>query len=366
MRLTCTICTALVVILCGCQRRILWEDLADRAVVPVSVNWERSQWKEYGETQRPSGMTLYVYDNDAKAKPMEVKTNNIEKASLILGEGWWNILVFNQSIDEYSSLGFRDMDDYKLARIETVPQQTRWFSSTRAEWLTRSNSPYASQTRADVLQEAEVSTTKQPIWIAVGHQDMVQVTEEMMKGNYVPHTRAQEDGGLEISPLPAIMKMKVKVHFTNFASLHSIRCVVSGIAGDWVMSSGKAGTSRTAHELTGWTVSQDGRASTSGAVETLMQTFGLPLDYDYSADAMYLHLDIMLKNGEVMSLDSPVGDMVEHDAGEGIQIMLDFGAGDEDSEHNPPIKLPDLQGIGGGGMDASVDGWNQEIVNITI
>lgn len=323
--LVCILC------LCGCRRCAHSNDSAGKVAVPVTVDWTGSQWKEYGEADRPSGMTLLAYDNEGKLKPVEVKTNNVDKASLNLDRGMWNILVFNQSIGEYSSLRFCNMDDYRQARIEAVPQETRWFSSTRAD------------------ARGTVSTTKQPIWIAVGRHDLLNATGD----------------GIVISPQAVIRRMKVKLCFANFASLYSVRCVVSGIAGDWIMSKGQAGTGRTAHELTGWTVSPEGRASGLGTVETVLQTFGLPGDYDYSADAMYLHLDILLKDGQVVSFDNPVGDMVEHDPEEGVHILLSIGSGDGGSVHNVPIELPKVQS-NGGGMDASVEGWDQEIVNIKI
>lgn len=320
-----------ILCLCGCRRCTQGDDSSGKVAVPVTVDWEGSQWKEFGEAGRPSGMTLLAYYNEGKIKPVELKTNNVDKASLSLSKGMWNILVFNQSIDEYSSLRFSNMDDYSQARVETVPQETRWFTSSRAD------------------AQGTVSTTRQPIWIASGHYDMLNAT----------------GSGIVISPQAAIRRMKVKLRFANFASLYSVRCVLSGIAGDWIMSRDQAGTARTAHELTGWTVPPEGRAGGLGTVETVLQTFGLPGDYDYSADAMYLHLDIMLKDGKVLSFDNPVGDMVEHDPEEGVHILLDVGSGDEESGHNAPIELPEVQSTGGG-LNASVDGWDQEIVNIKI
>lgn len=320
-----------ILCLCGCRRSAHGDDPAGKVLVPVTVDWEGSRWKEYGEAERPSGMTLLAYYNEGKIRPVELKTNNVDKASLSLSKGMWNILVFNQSIDEYSSLKFSNMDDYGQARVETVPQETRWFTSSRAD------------------AQGTVSTTKQPIWIAVGHHDMLNATGD----------------GIVISPQAAIRRMKVRLRFTNFASLYSVRCVLSGIAGEWMMSRDQAGTARTAHELTGWTVSPEGRAGDLGTVETVFQTFGLPGDYDFSADAMYLHLDIMLKDGQVLSFDNPVGDMVEHDPEEGVHLFLAVGTGDEESGHNAPIELPEVK-ITGGGLNASVDGWDQEIVNIKI
>lgn len=345
----------LILFATSCDRRQLWDEWDELVPVDIKVDWSGSRWPDFDEGIAPTGMSVYAYDQTGKQDPVVVVTNEIERTELKLYDGDWNIFVFNQSVMEYASLKFSGMDKYSSAQIETIPQVSRWFSSSRAEWVTRSNSPWAVQTRANAETRADEYslTTKQPIWFANDCYEGVIIDEDKIIREFTPHTRFSD--GIFYTK-SSIIKMGVKVHFKGYGNLYTVRSVISGVAKSYNISQMHAQTEMTAHELTGW----KGVAETdsTGYVETTFQTFGLVKGYSYKPEELYLHLDVMLVDGEtIMTYDLPVGNLVKKSNEDDIDLIIDV----ED-----PLELPNVKMTGdGNGFDITVSDWEDEI-NIDI
>jgi len=345
----------LILFATSCDRRQLWDEWDELVPVDIKVDWSGSRWADFDEGAAPTGMSVYAYDQTGKQDPVVVVTNDIEHTELKLYDGEWNIFVFNQSVMEYASLKFSGMDKYSSAQIETIPQVSRWFSSSRAEWVTRSNSPWAVQTRANAETRADEYslTTKQPIWFANDCYEGVIIDEDKIIREFTPHTRFSD--GIFYTK-SSIIKMGVKVHFKGYGNLYTVRSVISGVAKSYNISQMHALTEMTAHELTGW----KGVAETdsTGYVETTFQTFGLVKGYTYKPEELYLHLDVMLVDGEtIMTYDLPVGNLVKKSNEDDIDLIIDV----ED-----PLELPNVKMTGdGNGFDITVSDWEDEI-NIDI
>ena len=345
----------LILFATSCDRRQLWDEWDELVPVDIKVDWSGSRWPDFDEGIAPTGMSVYAYDQTGKQDPVVVVTNEIERTELKLYDGDWNIFVFNQSVMEYASLKFSGMDKYSSAQIETIPQISRWFSSSRAEWVTRSNSPWAVQTRANAETRADEYslTTKQPIWFANDCYEGVIIDEDKIIREFTPHTRFSD--GIFYTK-SSIIKMGVKVHFKGYGNLYTVRSVISGVAKSYNISQMHAQTEMTAHELTGW----KGVAETdsTGYVETTFQTFGLVKGYSYKPEELYLHLDVMLVDGEtIMTYDLPVGNLVKKSNEDDIDLIIDV----ED-----PLEIPNVKMTGdGNGFDITVSDWEDEI-NIDI
>lgn len=346
----------LMILATSCDRRQLWDEWDTLMPVDIDVNWSGSRWADFDEGQPPTGMSVYAYDQTGVQQTATVVTNSIEHVEMKLYDGEWNIFVFNQSVMEYASLQFSGMDKFASAQIETIPQTSRWFSSSRAEWVTRSNSPWAVQTRATRAQTRadEYSlTTKQPIWFANDCYKGVIIDEGSIIRDFTPHTRFS-DG--TFYPQSAIIKMGVKVHFKGFANLYTVRSVISGVAKSYSISKMHSLSEMTAHELTGWTSKAE--TDSTGYVESKFQTFGLVNGYSYQPEELYLHLDVMLVDGQtIMTYDLPVGNLVKTTEDDDIDLIIEI---------KDPLELPDVQMTGGGkGFDITVSDWEDEI-NIDI
>ena len=346
----------LMLIATSCDRRQLWDEWDTLVPVDVKVNWKQSRWADFDEGEAPTGMSVYAFDQTGKQEPVVIVTNSIEHIEAKLYDGDWNMFVFNQSVMEYASLKFSGMNRYASAQIETIPQASRWFASSRAEWVTRSNSPWAVQTRATRGQTRadEYSlTTKQPIWFANDCYEGVIIDENSIIRDFTPHTRF-DDG--TFYPKSAIIKMGVKVHFKGFANLYTVRAVISGVAKSYNISKMHSQNEMTAHELTGWTSKAE--TDSTGYVETNFQTFGLVDGYSYQPEELYLHLDVMLVDGQtIMTYDMPVGNLVKTTEDDDIDLIIEI---------KDPLELPNVKMTGGGnGFDITVSDWEDEI-NIDI
>lgn len=355
----------LTCIFASCERRKLWDEIVEKAPVDVEADWTRSRWQDFDEGATPTGMSVYAYDKSGKQKPEVVVTNNLEHATIMLESGLWNMYIFNQSVMEYASLMFSGMDNYYSARIETIPQASRWFASSRAEWVTRSNSPWAAQTRSrtraqkDGTRADEYSlTTKQPIWFASDTREEVLITEDMVIREYTPHTRF--DNG-KFYPLSAVKNVDVKVYFKGVKNLYTTRAVISGVAKSYSISERSALSELTAHEITGWNLVKDETNQELGYLEAKMQTFGMVKGFSFASEDLYLHLDVMLVDGQtIMTYDLPVGNLVKYTNG-GTDIDINIEVKKDD-----PLELPNVQMTGGGnGFDITVSDWEDEI-NIDI
>lgn len=351
----------LMLFVSSCDRRQLWDEWDTLVPVDINVDWNGSRWSDFDEGEPPTGMSVYAFDQTGQHDPALVVTNDIEHTKITLYDGDWNLFVFNQSVMEYASLQFTGMEKYASAQIETIPQTSRWFASSRAEWVTRSNSPWAAQTRATRAQATRDGTraddysltTKQPIWFANDCYEGVIIDDSQIIRDFTPHTRF-DDG--TFYPKSAIIKMGVKVHFKGFANLYTVRAVISGVAKSYNISQMHSQTEMTAHELTGW--QSKAETDSTGYVETDFQTFGLVKGYSFGPEELYLHLDVMLVDGQtILTHDLPVGDKVWISKDNDLDLII---------EVKDPIELPDVQMTGGGkGFDITVSDWEDEI-NIDI
>ena len=342
----------------SCERRQLWDEWDTLAPVDIDVDWSKSRWADFDEGEKPTGMSVYAFDKAGQQKPVLVTTNNIEHTQLSLYDGDWSIFLFNQSVQEYASLQFSGMDNYNSAKVETVPQTSRWFSSSRAGWVTRSNSPWALQTRTRTRTETrddEYSlTTKQPVWFASDHSTGTIIDEGSIIRDFTPHTRAAES---KYTTLSSIVKVAVKVHFNGIYNLHSVRAVISGVAKSFNISQMSTLSEMTAHEITGWHKEMEEGDTQRGYVEATFQTFGLVRDYNPNPEGLYLHVDVLLVDGEtIITKDLPVGHLVREvpqSPGEDLDLIIDV---------DDVIDLPNVKIAGGGnGFDITVSDWEDEI-----
>ena len=82
----------LICTLFGCERRPLVYEKEGNCVVAINVNWEHLPIK-------PLGMSVICYPRDGSI-PTTVSTNNVDKTNVTLKEGIYDIVVFNQILDD--------------------------------------------------------------------------------------------------------------------------------------------------------------------------------------------------------------------------------------------------------------------------
>ena len=321
----------LLMLLVSCNHHELCYHHPHTAQVRVNVDW--SEFEE----ENPTGMTVMVYPADG-GKPYTSVTHTLSHASFSLPEGTYHSLVFNQSVSEFGSLKFRQMDHYTEAEVVSASHESRWYEG-----------------RAD---GGRVVT--QPEWIATHCEEGGMVTREMVEkmrpeGKY----RSGEGAEYVLSNLVAqniIYTVHVRVYIKGIYNLRSARAAMDGLAEGYRFAAARPSNVTATYLMEEWKLTVDKNDPTRGYIDTNLYCFGLPDGHQGKADENLFTLSVLLVDNKTV-LDFPfmVGDKFESgDANVSLQLNLELTIADP---------LPDVkpEGGSGSGFDAIVEDWGEEI-----
>ena len=321
----------LLLLLVSCNHKELCYSHPHTAKVRVNVDWS-----EFVE-EDPTGMTVMVYPADG-GKPYTVLTHTLDGASFNLPEGVYHTLAFNQSVSEFGTLEFRQMEKYDKAEVVSVTQDSRWYEG-----------------RAD---GGRVVT--QPEWIASHREEGAMVTRQMVEamrpeGKY----RTGDAMGYVLSslvPHNIIYTVHVRVYIDGIYNLRSARAALDGMAEGYRFATARPSDVTATYLMEEWKLTIDENDPTRGHIDTDLYCFGLPYGHQGAEEENRFDLSVLLVDNKTI-LDFPfmVGDRFESlDASVSLKLYLEFKL------TNP---LPDVkpEGGSGSGFDASVEDWGEEI-----
>lgn len=316
-------------------------------VAPVRVNVDWSLFT----MEDPTGMTAYAYplhedDNDI----YRFISHNINYITLDLEAGSFNTIVFNQSESEYGSFEFINLEDYNSAQVRVLSTKSNWYS-TKAP-------------------ETKVGT--EPEWLGVGRAENIEVTEEMVKIAEEEYLAAHQDimaprtgrvinNVATVTPVSVIKQVEFRVYGEGLYNLRSVRAAVEGMAEGCLFSTGKATENIVAHTMENWRVETLENDPASGDITTTLLTFGIPEGHNGAPEANKFSMSLLLvDNKTVLNYEYHIGDILaqfkDMDGLDGqiqkVVVRLEL-----------PERLPDVLPVGGsgGGFDADVDDWGDEI-----
>lgn len=292
-RLTIATAMAALLLLTACERRPLEVYTQDMAAVAVEVDW----MKYFG--QRPSGMTLLVYDED-DALVRSTITNDVDRQQLFLPLGTYRLTVFNHSYDEYASMRFADMSSHTLA-------------ATHATTLTTHQLDYWEQpTDGRYIQDPE------DIGVAT---DTITITPEMIGtgairfADYHDRHKLQPDTAaftFNEAPVPMTVTLFIKAKVKRRQSVNGVAAYITGMAdGFYINRVNRTATDGTLY-LPDWTLQKVGDdADSLGIITTEIKTFGLPFGRELSAQRdstdNILTFHLMLTDNTVQDCSFRVG-----------------------------------------------------------
>ncbi len=323
---------AALIALCGCQHKDLC--YLHPHTIPIRVNVD---WEQFRQKEEPTGMTVMAFPQNG-GEPVTVLSNTLTHTDLYLSAGFYNSIVFNQSVTEFGTLEFRNMDKYKEAEVTVGPAPTKWYT-----------------TRAD-----DERTAYEPEWFGTSTVEGTEVTEEMIEDiGHIHHMGVRGNYAVDLiyhTPENVVYTVKVFVHLKNIYNLRSARAALSGMSEGYKFSEGKASSQKVTHLLEEWKLVQDIQDPTKGYIETTLQCFGLPAGHTAAAEENILYLELLLVDNKTI-IDCPmeagnkfvkIGD---HNQLE-LHLILEI--------ENP---LPDVKPESGssGGFDATVEDWGDEI-----
>lgn len=358
----------------------------DLVYYETSDVWVAVDWSEFTQ-EEPSGMSVYCYPMDnPEHGPYVFLTNNTAGVMATLPIGHYNIIVFNQSVDEFGSLHFSGMDDYDTATAVLEPFATKWMVKSdnqevcyEPEWLA-----------IDTFEGLEVT-----LEAVKASAYMRQMLKQMTKADLTkadPATKASES--IALRPRNVVFTATATISVDGINNARSVRGSITGMAEGFRMSSGQRTMTSVTHALETWGMTHDKDDYNVGEVFASFRTFGLPgwvtkvssgsTDVSYNpmleaffatksgssgtkaaetetntkaaddpADNLLNVSFLLVDNKTTCDYSFPVGDMFEVN---NLQLKLNLQI------RNRDIALPEVEpeGGSGGGFSATVDDWGEE------
>ena len=335
-----------LIVASSCEHKELCYYHPHTAPARVNVDWRLFTMED------PTGMTAYAYPlHDDDVPYYRFITHNLNYITLDLEAGAFHTIVFNQSESEYGSFEFANLEDYNTAEVRVIQVKSSWYT-TRAP-------------------ETKVAT--EPEWLAVGRQENIEVTEEMVEvaeAEYLASlqqqmmrtaTRVVNNVGT-VTPISVIKVVEFRVYGEGLYNLRSVRAALEGMAEGCLLSTGQPSDVRVAHIMEGWSLETLPNDPASGDIVYSLQTFGLPEGHNGTVNENKFSISLLLvDNKTTLTYDYYIGDILaqfnEMDGMDGqvqkVVVNLEL-----------PERLPDVMpvgGEGGGGFQANVDDWGDEI-----
>lgn len=321
----------MLLLLVSCNHKELCYSHPHTAKVRVNVDWT-----EFVE-EDPTGMTVMVYPADG-GMPYTALTHTLDHASFNLPEGLYHSLVFNQSVSEFGSLEFRQMDTYDKAEVVSATQDSRWYEG-----------------RADggrVVTQSE--------WIATHREEGGRVTREMVEevrseGKY----RSGEGSEYILSnlvPQNIIYTVHVRVNIKGVYNLRSARAALDGMAEGYRFAMARSSNVTATYLMEEWNLTVNQADPTQGYIDGTLYCFGLPDGHSAQSEDNQLLLSLLLVDNKTI-LDFPfmVGDKFIRDEDPNkLHLYLELELTDPLPDVNP-------EGGSGSGFDATVEDWGEEI-----
>lgn len=323
----------LLLALVACNHKELCLHYPHRAKIRINVDWS-----EFPE-EKPSGMTVMTYSETDAIPPQTILSNTLDHVYVNLEEGNYHTLVFNQSVSEFGSFIFRDMDKWELAEVVAANVSSRWYEG-----------------RAD-----EERVVTEPEWLGIDSDGTVEVTPEMaeISSEHMGSAPKEEVEYVIATHVPRniIYTMHVEVHIPGGVyNLRSARAALGGLSEGVKFSTLRRDNDIVTQLLEEWTLTVDKENPVQGTLTTSFQCFGLPHSHQGIPEENHFLLSMLLVDNKTQ-VDVPfeVGHLFERDE-DSTTLTLYL-------ELTLPEVLPDVkpEGGSGSGFDATVEDWGEEI-----
>ena len=272
--------------------------------VPVRVD---AKWGNFSEL--PVNMTVVFFPKDGSEVRM-VHNNNHLTATVKLPVNTYDVVVFNELMSDFGSIGFRNMHSYATAEA------------------------YVTDVVQYKMMQMSVDTKlmNDPERLGVALIKDFQVTEEMLETYryQLKNGLEIEENAMAVTPEDKVYLVEIKLNAKGVQYVHSMESSLSGLAGGYMFAQNTPSTERVTHLLRNWhkvltSDSEEGEGYLSGTC----WTFGLPSDHTKEPGENVLKMSVLLVDFlTLMEFEFEIGhlisDMFEEDGG-ALQIELDEG-----------------------------------------
>lgn len=325
----------MVVFVASCQHKDLCYLHPHTLPVQVDVDWSEFV------VEQPTGMTVMAF-NTQGPPPYQKTTHDLNQVTFDLPRGEYFFLAFNQSESEFGSFSFRNMDCFETAEVVTATYKSPWYKTKSEEEL----------------------VAVEPEWLGVDRSGPFVVTDEMIELHAKAmqlNVRGPELAGAITTLMPhnVVYTIYVEVYnINNIYNLRAARASIDQMAEGYLLGLGHANDNHVTHLMENWQSYTYEEDASKGYLTTTFTCFGLPGNHQGTAEENELCLHLLLVDNEtVVEHRVHIGDQFEvhhdeHTLSMSLHLKLDLN-----------ITLPDVEPVegGGGGFDATVDDWGDEI-----
>lgn len=320
----------------GCERRPLLYDYRPYCNVEVKVDWS-----DFGDT--PTGMTVIFYPENGD-QPIVHTTTETTETNVGLEAGNYNVLLFNQSPDEFGTLEFKGMEAYETAEVCARETVSKWYSAASEE------------------QKA----VREPERLGVARIEGLRISKDMVEKSIQRPTSGEygEQASISLRPKCVVSTARVRIRVHGLHNVRSARGSMSGMADGYSLSGDSPTSGKASHIIEEWTRELDAADYRRGFLTADFSTFGVAASQVRAAGANHLVLSLLLvDNKTVKDYGFDVSDRIQVDDG-GLMLIVEVGTqiGDKDHPADQPIEIEDVKPADGqeGGFDAKVEGWDDE------
>lgn len=327
----------------SCERRSIYEE--GRTAVPVIVQMD---WRELGGD--PTGATIGFYPENGSA-PLLFRTNSVIRAQVEVPSGYYTVLVFNRTVDEYGTMHFDRMSALGSAQAILDYEYSSWAGTADSVGRTVYEPELIVCGRTDHFEVRERANG-----IIREHEDSRPATRAGI--SYDPSDPNVPDT-VKVTPQRMVYTATFNVRVSGLQNVRSARAYITGMAGAEYLATRSATDTIATHVLEQWSTSPDPADYTKGYLRTTFDCFGLPEQYRSGRVPWneHLYLQVLLVDGKtVITKAYDVGDLIEqHDA----ELELALAVGLETRPGDDPLILPDVEPEDGkeSGFDVHFEDW---------
>lgn len=325
----------------GCQRQALDYNYSPNCNVKVTIDWSKSGLTTHGAT-------AIFYPQDG-GKAIIAIMSEPKGETIKLPKGIYNVIVFNQTMDEFSYLGFRGTESYTTFEVFIKPAVNKGTNKAANETI-----------------------IAHPDKFAVAKQENFEVTQEMITSSR-SNPREFE---VKFTPMGIVSTMKISLFVKNAHMIKAAKGTITGMADSYSISKGCTNTTTAIHSFSLTTITLDSSGELNGFISGEITTLGLPGQISKAGELFINTLNVsflLVDNKTVIEKIFRIENKISNDeetAGIKVEIGTGPPPGEEEKEEDKPIEIPEVKpepGTGeGGGMDADVGDWDKIEIEIPV
>lgn len=327
-----------ILLMVGCEFRPITFNYDSKCNVAFEVDWSEM-------SESPSGMTIMCYPTSGD-NVVVLQTNSTSQTTVSLSQGEYNVVIFNRTIGEFSSLRFTGLDSFDTFELYTDITESKWAVSKGESELVSTPEEFAVATYLGLTITGDCIEKSQENYASTG-------------------TRLTVDT-ITTRPQVVVKECKVNVKVEGYENLRSVRATLMGMAGGYRVSSQLSTSTQVTHLLETWSGNYIDSTNNIGEVSATLLCFGLPgTETTTRADSTWsgeLDMQMLLVDNETIIYHTAPLDTTRLTS-DSDSYDITISSGYSDDENDPTVELPYVEPEGSDDelFDTTIDGWENLI-----